>query len=314
MTSSPVHSRSSRTLPASASRDRCRASAGVTTGSSATHSSTCRWSGVRVANTSLATRSTTGLPSVSRATAVTGSGAAATARAVSTTAAHQPRVRVAMAATTSAESVRACSATSAATSGTSRRSSSPRSTVKSPSSSGTKRVSGRSHRLRSTTRRLCGSRLSRSSRWARASGDSTWASSSTTSGGRDPPAAGEVSACIRSAPRPGVTLTHRASAARPLRCSHPATPRVFPAPTGATTRVTRPLGGDLQALPQPGARNVHAWQTRQPGPGCDRRRRRPRSPAEARRAARTTPPRLTSTTRRRCRRKPGATVTVSAPR
>lgn len=226
-------------VPAAPSCERCSASAGVTTGSLAMQSSTCRSCGRNVANTSLATRSATeGPTSAYRWASASGSGAAPTARAVSTTAAHQPWVRRAIARATSGESVRAWAATRAADSFSSRRSRSPRSMVRWPSSSGARRVNGRSQREASSTRNDSGS-VSSSASSARIVGiGSRWASSTTTSA-CCPFAARRASwTCSRSAFQAASAAIQVVSPARPVRRSQPAMPRVFPAPPGPISRVT----------------------------------------------------------------------------
>ncbi len=145
----------------------------ATTSSPAVQSSRCRSMGWSVANTSEATWSAIlASPRAKWRAAATGSGAAPTARAARTIAAHHPWAWALIASKTSTDVVRAWSAMSAAASSRSIRSTSPRRTVMCPSSSGTNRVRGRSQRLSMSTRRLWGLAVSR------------WSMSRSDDGGR----------------------------------------------------------------------------------------------------------------------------------
>ena len=211
-----------------------------TISSLATHSSRWRSWARSEANTSAATASATGDSWWRRRrAATTGSRVAARLRAVNTTAAHHPCVCSVTARATSTESVRACSATRVAESRSSRRSSSPRSTVKWPSSSAPRRVMGRSHRDTRRTRRLSGASFSRSSISRTLASGSRWASSMTMRRGAGASGSWAASSAssTRARPQAPSAAIHRASSS-PRLSSQPLTPRDLPDPIGPTSNVS----------------------------------------------------------------------------
>ena len=239
----PVVSSPARTSPASAWPERCLADSALTRSSPAMHSSTCRSRGCRAANTSLARRpAMEASPSAKARAAATGSAAVATARAVSTIAADQPWPCRMTASATSAESLRACSAISVRASSSSRRSTSPRITARWPRSSGTRRPKGRSKRESSNRRSDSGSEPRR---WSiiRIDALARRCASSMTTRVRGRPSRPLGTASRSSASRSVVhelsPLIQRTSCSPVEERAQPPTPRVLPAPTGATRRRTQ---------------------------------------------------------------------------
>ena len=270
VTRRPVVSSSSRMSAAWRSSDRCAANRAPNGSSPLRHSSRWRCDSDKVANTSLATWSATGAaPWASRRTAAAGSGARPTAWAASTSTAHQPWAKSTTARTTSGSGVRRCEATSVAASSSVIRSRSPRSTVRCPSSSGTSRVRGRSHRLMSSSRIESGAVRSSSSITRTLAAGSAWASSITIS--RGPACAPWIEVAPWEA-RSSATRSRRG-----VRAASACTQmRVLPVvaagsqPPGDAQRLAGPdragdqgdphAGGLVEALPQPRTRHEVAWR------------------------------------------------------
>ena len=259
MTSSPA-----RTSPALGLFVSSAAVDTATTSSPAVQRSRCRSAGCRVENTSLATWSAIlASPRAKWRAAATGSGAAPTARAVSTIAAHHPWAWSLIASSTSTEVVRAWSRMRAAASSRSIRRTSPRSTVMCPRSSGTKRVRGRSQRLSMSTRKPCGVAVRRWSMTRSDDGGRAWASSTTTSRG------GPARSAARSS-----SVREAADVPRPVR--------VHPGRLGVLRRAGRRRGREHPAArptPRVSCRRRQAPRAASPAPGwpgraCSASRRR----------------------------------------
>ena len=263
VTRRPVVSSSSRMSAAWRSSDRCAASRAPNGSSPLRHSSRWRCGSVRVANTSLATWSATGAaPWASRRTAAAGSGARPTAWAASTSTAHQPCAKSTTARTTSGSGVRRCEATSVAASSSVIRSRSPRSTVRCPSSSGTSRVSGRSHRLMSSSRIESGAVRSSSSITRTLAAGSAWASSMTISRGpawRAVGRAGSLGGAVERDAQPpwgqGGVGVHPDGVLPvvPAGSQPPGDAQRLAGPDRAGDEGDAHAGGLVEALPQPGA-------------------------------------------------------------